>query len=133
MGLGVSREASFLVHCYIDYNGIHCYADVVGPIIMTTRILAALTISVNLACGQISPLKIYISVDMEGIGGIGTAAMVSSTGKDYGTGRKLMTDEVNAVVSAIFQLFNRTKSINKFGAKKLMHGLTVTQQFNRIF
>ncbi|MDH4058871.1 MAG: M55 family metallopeptidase [Cyclobacteriaceae bacterium] len=48
-------------------------------------------------------VKIFISVDMEGIGGIGTSAMVSSSGKDYATGRKLMTDEVNAVVEAIFQ------------------------------
>jgi D-amino peptidase len=49
------------------------------------------------------PLKIFISVDMEGIGGIGTPAMTSPTGKDYALGRKLMTDEVNAVVAAILQ------------------------------
>jgi len=47
-------------------------------------------------------LKVFISVDMEGIGGIGTAKMTSSAGKDYATGRKLMTAEVNAVVEAIF-------------------------------
>ncbi|MGC3943676.1 MAG: M55 family metallopeptidase [Chryseolinea sp.] len=51
---------------------------------------------------QKSP-KFFISVDMEGIGGIGTSAMVSSTGKDYELGRKLMTAEVNAVVAAIFE------------------------------
>lgn len=50
------------------------------------------------------PRKIFISVDMEGIGGIGTSAMTSPTGKDYATGRRLMTDEVNAVVAAIFQV-----------------------------
>ena len=49
------------------------------------------------------PLKIFISVDMEGIGGIGTARMTSSTGKDYATGRQLMTDEVNAVVEVILE------------------------------
>ena len=47
-------------------------------------------------------LKVFISVDMEGIGGIGTSAMTSATGKDYATGRRLMTDEVNAVVAALF-------------------------------
>ena len=47
--------------------------------------------------------KFFISVDMEGIGGIGTAAMTSPTGKDYATGRRLMTDEVNAVIAAILQ------------------------------
>ncbi|TJY36221.1 M55 family metallopeptidase [Pontimicrobium aquaticum] len=48
-------------------------------------------------------LKIFISVDMEGIGGIGTPKMTRSGGKDYATSRQLMTDEVNTVVSAIFE------------------------------
>ncbi len=48
-------------------------------------------------------LKIFISVDMEGIGGIGTPKMTRSGGKDYATGRQLMTDEVNTVVDAIFE------------------------------
>lgn len=51
---------------------------------------------------QARPVRIFISVDMEGIGGIGTPAMTSSNGKDYATGRELMTAEVNAVVEAIF-------------------------------
>lgn len=49
------------------------------------------------------PLRVFVSVDMEGIGGVGTPAMASSDGKDYATARRLMTDEVNAVVAAIFQ------------------------------
>ena len=53
------------------------------------------------AAGQ-DPLRIFVSVDMEGIGGIGTGAMTSSGGKDYATGRELLTEEVNAVVSAIY-------------------------------
>lgn len=48
------------------------------------------------------PLRIFISVDMEGIGGIGTPALTTAAGKDYATGRRLMTDEVNVVVTAIF-------------------------------
>jgi D-amino peptidase len=47
------------------------------------------------------PLKIFVSVDMEGIGGVGTSEMTSSSGKDYATARRLMTDEVNEVVAAI--------------------------------
>ncbi len=54
-----------------------------------------------LCFSQSPPLKIFISVDMEGIGGIGTNRMVSSSGKDYATGRQLMTDEVNSVIEAI--------------------------------
>ena len=55
------------------------------------------------AFAQQKPLKIFISVDMEGIGGIGTSKMTSSSGKDYSVGRQLMTDEINAVVSAIYE------------------------------
>jgi D-amino peptidase len=48
------------------------------------------------------PLKIFISVDMEGISGIGTPKMTSGSGKDYALGRQLMTADVNAVVEAIY-------------------------------
>jgi len=51
---------------------------------------------------QDAPLRLFVSVDMEGIGGVGTPAMTSSSGKDYATSRRLATDEVNAVVAAIF-------------------------------
>ena len=53
-----------------------------------------------------SSIKIFISVDMEGIGGIGTAEMTHSSGKDYQLGRRLMTAEVIAVVSAIIKFNN---------------------------
>ncbi|NNM33118.1 MAG: M55 family metallopeptidase [Gemmatimonadetes bacterium] len=47
--------------------------------------------------------RYFISVDMEGIGGVGSPKMTASTGgKDYDTGRRLMTDEVNTVVEALF-------------------------------
>jgi D-amino peptidase len=49
------------------------------------------------------PLRIFISVDMEGIGGIGSPEMTSAGGKDYATGREFMTQEVNTVVEAIFR------------------------------
>ncbi len=53
---------------------------------------------------QERPLRIFISVDMEGIGGIGTGQMTNSGGgKDYALGRELMTEEVNAVVSEAFR------------------------------
>jgi len=61
---------------------------------------------------QTRQMKIFISVDMEGIGGIGTSAMTSTGGKDYETGRKLMTNEVNAVVSAILESGPATIVVN---------------------
>lgn len=47
------------------------------------------------------PLRVFISVDMEGIGGVGTPAMTSTGGKDYATARRLMTDELNVVIEEI--------------------------------
>ena len=65
-------------------------------------VLAAVFLLCALPCaGQDPGPKIFISVDMEGIGGVGSPAMTSASGKDYGTARRLMTDEVNAVVAAI--------------------------------
>jgi D-amino peptidase len=62
---------------------------------------AALTLSTPIDAQQ--SRRIFISVDMEGIGGVGTGEMTSSSGKDYGTARRLMTDEVNTLVEAIFR------------------------------
>lgn len=63
---------------------------------------AAALVAATPASAQDAPPRIFISVDMEGIGGIGTSAMTSSSGKDYATGRRLVTGEVNAVTEAIF-------------------------------
>jgi D-amino peptidase len=70
--------------------------------------LAFFTVSYS----QTKPPRIFISVDMEGIGGIGTSAMTNTGGKDYETGRKLMTNEVNAVVAAIFESGPATIVVN---------------------
>ncbi|MFQ5569037.1 MAG: M55 family metallopeptidase, partial [Rhodothermales bacterium] len=66
-------------------------------------LLVLVVLGAEPVAGQDRPLNIFISVDMEGIGGIGTGKMVSSNGKDYVLGRRLMTGEVNAVVAAIFE------------------------------
>ena len=78
------------------------------PILRASRarrvflVLAACLLLAPAAAAQ-QPLKIFISVDMEGIGGIGTSEMTRASGKDYAIGRRLVTDEVNAVVRAILQ------------------------------
>ncbi|WP_416866904.1 MAG: M55 family metallopeptidase [Imperialibacter sp.] len=75
------------------------------------KLLFLLLLVSTTAMAQPQPVKLFISVDMEGIGGIGTAKMTSG-GKDYDTGRKLMTDEVNAVVAAIFEAGPATIVVN---------------------
>jgi len=45
-------------------------------------------------------LKIYISADMEGLTGVVTGEQLSPEGFEYARFRQIMTDEVNAVISA---------------------------------
>ena len=69
-------------------------------------LLLALSLALPAAAQQPAsarPRRVFVSVDMEGIGGIGTGAMTTSGGKDYELGRRLMTEEVNAVVAAILR------------------------------
>ena len=45
-------------------------------------------------------LKIYISADMEGVGGVVTDQQLGPTGFEYAKAREFMTDEVLAAISA---------------------------------
>ncbi|MFQ6037382.1 MAG: M55 family metallopeptidase [Candidatus Aminicenantales bacterium] len=68
------------------------------------RVLLLLAVAVFLAGGSIfgegqkNSLKVFISVDMEGVSGVIHWEDVSRNGKDYGLFRRLMTDEANAAV-----------------------------------
>lgn len=48
-------------------------------------------------------MKIYISVDMEGISGINSPEHVKRDGRLYAEGRRLLTDDVNAAVRGAFE------------------------------
>lgn len=51
---------------------------------------------------QPKPLKIYISVDMEGIWGIVHSNQVSPESPEYAAGRRWMVEDVNAVINGLF-------------------------------
>jgi D-amino peptidase len=59
--------------------------------------LVAFLTAADIAHGQ-EKLKVFISVDMEGIAGVVNGDQTSSSGKDYGIARRWMTDEVNAAI-----------------------------------
>ena len=65
--------------------------------------LAIFSVFIAATWGQSRRPKIFISVDMEGISGIGTSKMTGSGGKDYATGRRLMTNDVLSVIEAILE------------------------------
>ncbi len=77
----------------------------IAGLVRRSALLLAIAGAVTLASPLSAqrPVRIFISVDLEGIGGVGTQAMVRGDGKDYSLARRLATDEVNAVVAAIFQ------------------------------
>ena len=59
---------------------------------------ALLTLLISPVEGQ-RPVKVYISVDMEGIGGVVTSEQLGPTGFEYGLAREFMTAEVNAAIT----------------------------------
>jgi D-amino peptidase len=50
-----------------------------------------------------APLKVFISVDMEGLAGVVRSSDVSATGPDYGHFRAIMAAETNAAIEGAFR------------------------------
>lgn len=66
-------------------------------------ILLVLALVPILSAAEKAPLKVFISVDMEGIWGVVHSDQTSSDGKDYGLARRWMADDVNAVAAGLFE------------------------------
>jgi D-amino peptidase len=71
---------------------------------MTERLLIVVCMCLaSPALAGVPKLKVYVSADMEGIGGISTwEKQASPKSADYGQFRKLMTQEVNAAIAGAF-------------------------------
>ena len=63
--------------------------------------LAAIVVSAPLGAQQ-APLKVFISVDMEGLAGVVAGTDVSPTGRDYAHFRAIMAAETNAAIDGAF-------------------------------
>jgi D-amino peptidase len=72
-----------------------------GFVLVFIVFLSIFLTSTELSFGQ-EKLKVFISVDMEGIAGVVNGEQTSSTGRDYGIARKWMTLEVNGAISGAF-------------------------------
>jgi len=64
--------------------------------ILTT--VASLSLVAAVSASAQRPLKVYISVDMEGVAGVVTADQLGPGGFDYAAGRRFMTDEALAAI-----------------------------------
>jgi D-amino peptidase len=65
-------------------------------------LLLAMTIAAP-ALAQVRPVKVFISVDMEGLAGVVTSSDVSPAGPDYGHFRAIMAAETNAAIDGAFR------------------------------
>jgi len=66
-------------------------------VLILSLLFLAILFMIGLSIGQ-EKLKVFISVDMEGIAGIVHSEQTSSSGKDYNIARRWMTQEVNAAI-----------------------------------
>jgi D-amino peptidase len=73
---------------------------VVSTITVRLAALSLLVLSISSAAQSAPKLKVYISVDMEGVAGVVTSDQLASGGFEYQRFREFMTREVLAAVSA---------------------------------
>jgi D-amino peptidase len=66
-------------------------------------VVVVAAVAVALSAQQAPGLKVFISVDMEGLAGVVTASDVSPAGPDYGHFRGIMAGETNAAVDGAFR------------------------------
>lgn len=68
-----------------------------------TIFLLMLALFSYLQAGEKAPLKVYISVDIEGIWGVVQADQTMADSRDYGLARKWMVQDVNAVIEGLLE------------------------------
>ncbi|MGH7471855.1 MAG: M55 family metallopeptidase, partial [Longimicrobiales bacterium] len=73
------------------------------PITVTLTLTALLTSGTAASAQQTRGLKVFISVDMEGLAGVVTASDVNPTGPDYAHFRAIMAAETNAAIEGAFR------------------------------
>lgn len=59
--------------------------------------------AITVAAQQPRKLKVFVSVDMEGVSGVVTGDQTSAGGADYNRFRRLMTEEANAAIKGAFE------------------------------
>jgi D-amino peptidase len=73
------------------------------PAIVASVLIATAALSPAADAQQARGLKVFISVDMEGLAGVVTASDVNPSGPDYPHFRKIMAGETNAAIDGAFR------------------------------
>ena len=79
---------------------------------VTALVLCSLVVTPPCLDARQTSFKVYISADMEGVAGLVSDDQVGAEGAEYPLGRRLMTAEVNAAVTAAFEAGATTKEHN---------------------
>ena len=66
-------------------------------------LLILVVLGFTVFCLSQEKLKVYISVDMEGIAGVVHSDQTSSSGKDYNLARRWTTEETNAAIEGALE------------------------------
>jgi D-amino peptidase len=77
----------------------HCFGAILSALLVLTT-LAARQSAAQSTTGTVKKMKVYISVDMEGVAGVVTADQLVPGGFEYERFRHFMTDETLAAVRA---------------------------------
>jgi D-amino peptidase len=82
-----------------------CFPTVTAEAVMKTltAVLFSVTLAAAAAAQQPRGLKVFISVDMEGLAGVVSGSDVSSNGPDYPHFRAIMAAETNAAIDGAFR------------------------------
>lgn len=67
----------------------------------TYALMAAVPLLAALSSAQPKGLKVYISVDMEGISGVVASEQTNSESREFAAARKWMAEDVNAVIAGL--------------------------------
>ncbi len=99
-----SRPASHLLFTHPNISGHqNCKEGEAHMKILTISLTVLFVLAVISADAQVKKMKIYISVDMEGIAGAVSADQLTPAGFEYQRFREFMTEEANAAISAAFE------------------------------
>lgn len=99
-----SRPASDLLFTHPNISGHqNCKEGEAHMKILTISLTVLFVLAVISADAQVKKMKIYISVDMEGIAGAVSADQLTPAGFEYQRFREFMTEEANAAISAAFE------------------------------
>jgi len=66
-------------------------------------VVAAAVVALAVAVAPAGALKVYVSVDMEGISGVVHGSQVTEDGRDFAAGRRWMAEDVNAVIAGLIE------------------------------